>query len=279
MSAAPTRPPMTPARYRVDARRQELADTATLELVPVDEPLGPMTPGQFLMLWAFGVGEVPISLAALPDEHGRLRHTVRAVGAVTRALHDAEPGTVLGARGPFGHGWGLEGAAGRDLVVMAGGIGLAPLRPVITAALDERDRYGRIAVLVGARSPDELLYGDELHDWGGRFDVDVHVTVDAAPPSWRGDVGVVTTLVDRAGIDPARTTAFVCGPEIMMRFAARSLLDRGMAADDVRVSLERNMTCAIAQCGHCQLGPVFVCREGPVLPWSAASPLLEVHER
>lgn len=270
---------MVPSRYRVVERVQELADTATLVLEPLDPPLGPMRPGQFLMLWAFGVGEVPISLAGLPDDAGRITHTIRAVGAVTRALVAAQPGDVLGVRGPFGTPWDLDVAAGRDLLVVAGGIGLAPLRPVVLAALADRDRYGRVVLLVGTRSPDLLLYADELHDWRARFDLDVLVTVDAAPPTWRGEVGVVTGLLPRAGVDPARTTAFVCGPEIMMRLTARALLAHGVDPAAIQVSLERNMACAVAQCGHCQIGPVFVCREGPVFPWDRAAALLEVRER
>lgn len=270
---------MIPARYRVTGRDQVLVDTVTLDLDPLDAPLGPMRPGQFCMLWAPGVGEVPISLAEVPGPSGRQRHTVRAVGTVTRALCAARTGDVVGVRGPFGTAWGIEEAGGGDVVVVAGGIGLAPLRPVVTAVLADRDRYGRVAVLVGARTPDDLLYAGELAEWRSRFDLEVRVTVDAAPASWHGDVGVVTTLIARTGFDPANATAFVCGPEVMMRFAARALAERGVDPGRIVVSLERTMTCGIAQCGHCQLGPVLVCREGPVLPWSVAGGLLEVRER
>lgn len=271
--------PMVPARYRVTARQQDLADTATLELAPLDEPLGPMAPGQFTMLWAFGIGEVPISLAAAPDADGHIRHTIRDVGAVTRALVAAEVGDVVGVRGPFGTGWDLDAAAGRDVVILAGGMGLVPLHPIVDAVLADRDRFGHLSILVGCRSPETLLYADELHGWRSRFDIEVLITVDAAPPSWHGDVGVITGLIPRARIDAERTTAFVCGPEIMMRFGSRALVERGVDAGQIQVSLERNMKCAVAQCGHCQLGPVFLCREGPVLTWSLARPLLEVRER
>lgn len=267
---------MVPLRYRVVDRVEELADTVTLVVEPVDEPSTAPAHGQFNMLWAFGVGEVPISLSAVSPS---LTHTVRAVGATTTALCSLRPGDMLGLRGPFGTGWDLEAAVGGDLVVMGGGIGLAPVRSAVRAALAERDRYGHLAVLVGARSPDLLLYEDELEAWQRRGDVEVLVTVDAAPSGWTGDVGVITGLVDRAGFDPSRTTALVCGPEIMMRFSAAALLARGVPAERVQVSLERNMACAIAHCGHCQLGPVFVCREGPVFPWSTARSLLEVRAR
>lgn len=267
---------MVPLRYRVVDRVEELADTVTLVVEPVDEPSTDPAHGQFNMLWAFGVGEVPISLSAVSPS---LTHTIRAVGATTRALCSLQPGDMLGLRGPYGSGWDLEAARGGDLVVMGGGIGLAPLRSAIRAALAERHRYGHLAVLVGARSPDLLLYEEEIESWRRRGDVEVLVTVDAAPSGWTGDVGVITGLVDRAAFDPSRTSALVCGPEIMMRFSAAALLARGVPAERVQVSLERNMACAIAQCGHCQLGPVFVCREGPVFDWSTAGALLEVRSR
>jgi NAD(P)H-flavin reductase len=228
------------------------------------------------MLWAFGVGEVPISVSARSPH---LAHTIRAVGATTTALCSLQPGDMLGLRGPFGTGWDLDDAAGGDLVVIGGGIGLAPVRSVVRAASDERDRFGHVAVLVGARSPESLLYREELEQWRRRGDIEVLVIVDSAPSGWTGDVGVVTGLIGRAGFDPARTTALVCGPEIMVRFSALALIGKGVAAERVKVSLERNMACAVAHCGRCQLGPVFVCREGPVFDWATARSLLEVRER
>ncbi len=271
--------PMVAAPYRVLRRRPEVADTVSLDLVPEGSPLPPPRPGQFMMLWAFGVGEVPISLAGFDAATGELTHTIRAVGAVTAALCAAEPGETIGVRGPFGTGWGVDRAAGGDLLVVAGGLGLAPVRPVMVEALDNRHRYGRVALLVGARDPGSLLYVDELERWRGRFDLDVEVTVDAAPPSWRGDVGVVTKLLDRAPVDPARTIAVVCGPEVMMRFVAQGLVDRGFAPQDILLSMERNMRCAIGHCGHCQLGPLFICKDGPVLPWTRVAEQLMVRER
>jgi anaerobic sulfite reductase subunit B len=267
---------MVPLRYRVVDRVEELADTVTLVVEPVDAPTTDPAHGQFNMLWAFGVGEVPISLSALSP---KVTHTIRAVGATTTALCALEPGDMLGVRGPFGTGWDLDAAVDGDLVVIGGGIGLAPVRSAVRAAIAERDRFGHISVLVGARSPDLLLFEDDLEAWRQRGDVEVLVTVDAAPTGYRGDVGVVTGLIDRAGFDPSRAAAIVCGPEIMMRFSAAALLARGVPAERIQVSLERNMACAIAHCGHCQLGPVFVCREGPVFDWSTARSLLEVRAR
>lgn len=268
---------MTPRMYRVVSRREDLADTVTLGLVPVDDACPEPASGQFNMLWAFGIGEAPISLAGFDD--GVLQHTVRRVGAVTSALFSSTVGDEIGVRGPFGVGWGLYQAVGRDVLVVAGGLGVAPVRPIITDLLTHRADFGRAVLLVGARTPEALLYRDELEAWRGRFDIEVEVTVDSASPSWRGDVGVVTRLIERAPIDPENTTAFVCGPEVMMRFVARSLLDRGVPAAHVRLSLERNMHCAVGHCGHCQLGSLFICKDGPVLGWSQAEDLLAVRER
>lgn len=269
---------MLPSLYRVRRRRRELADTVTLALEPVDGPALRYEPGQFNMLYAFGVGEVPISISGDPETAGPLLHTIRAAGAVTRALCAARPGDVLGVRGPFGTAWELELAAGRDVVVIAGGIGLAPLRPAVYRLLAERERYARITALVGARSPDTLLYPRELGAWRDRFDIDVEVTVDHAERGWRGHVGVVTELLAGVPLDPARTVAMVCGPEVMMRLAARALVDRGVPGSAVRVSLERNMKCAVGHCGHCQLGPVLVCRDGAVLDYQRVARLLALRE-
>lgn len=268
--------PMVPRPYRVVSRVQETADTVTLALVPVDDPPMRFLPGQFDMLAAFGVGEVPISFSGGHD--GAVLHTVREVGAVTRALCAATPGTVLGVRGPYGTDWDLEGAEGADVVVVAGGIGLAPLRPAIEGLLARRDRYGRVAVVVGARTPDVLLFADDLHAWRSRFDVAVEVTVDVAAPGWQGDVGLVTELLPRLAVDPADTVAMVCGPEVMMRVVAEALVDRGVAPGRVRLSMERTMLCGIGHCGHCQWGPTFVCTDGPVFTLDRIADLLAVRE-
>lgn len=267
---------MTPLPYRVLTRTVETADTVTLALSPVTEPIGPYRPGQFTMVYAFGIGEVPISISADPGSGGVV-HTLRSVGAVTRTLHGAEPGRTVGIRGPFGTDWGLPAPPASDLVVVAGGIGLAPLRPVVAHAIAHRDRYRNVAVLIGARSPEDLLYPTDYQSWraGG---VDVRVTVDRASPSWTGQVGVVPALLDGVDIDPTRTTAFVCGPEVMMRFTAQACLRRGVPAAAIQISLERNMRCGVAWCGHCQLGPLLLCRDGPVVGYDVAEPLLAVRE-
>jgi NAD(P)H-flavin reductase len=230
------------------------------------------------MLSVFGVGEVPISLSGDPARRGRLVHTVRAVGPVSTALTALRPGDALGLRGPFGAGWPMAEADGQDVIVVAGGLGLAPLRPVLYRLFAERERYGLIALLYGTRSPDDILFRRELESWRRRLDAEVEVTVDHAGPDWRGQVGVVTTLIPRASFDPLQSIAFVCGPEVMMRFAITALLDAGLPPEAIHLSMERNMKCAIGHCGHCQLGPTFVCRDGPVFRYDRLRDLLSVKE-
>jgi anaerobic sulfite reductase subunit B len=270
-----------PHPYTVVSRRVDTYDTVTLELAHGTGPLPAFVPGQFAMLTAYGVGEVPISLSDVVDTgDGRARrlvHTLRAVGAVTSALHATGPGGVVGVRGPYGTTWDVPSAVGHDLVIVAGGIGLAPLRPVVLAAVAERTRFGRVSLLVGARTPADLLYPGELERWAGHG-VDVAVTVDRPDDGWTGHVGVVTTLIPHARFDPADTVAFVCGPDVMMRFTADALVAAGVAAPRVRVSLERNMRCGAGWCGHCQLGPLLVCRDGPVVDYARAAPLMSVRE-
>jgi len=255
-----------PVAYRVADRRRETHDAWTLRLEAVDgNAVPPFSPGQFSMLYVFGSGEVPISISAIPEAGAALVHTVRAVGAVTRTLCAAQPGAAVGVRAPFGRGWPVAAAEGRDVVVVAGGLGLAPLRPVVHELIARRDRFGRVAVLYGGRSPSDLLYRDELDEWRRTDAIDVELIVDAPEEGWQGKVGVVTKLIRRASFDPANTVAMACGPEVMMRFAATALRERGMAPSDVWLSLERSMKCATGHCGHCQLGPLFICKDGPVV--------------
>jgi NAD(P)H-flavin reductase len=227
------------------------------------------------MLYAFGAGEVPISVSSLAD--GPLVHTVRAVGAATRAICACEPGDQLGVRGPFGNGWPLGQAKGGDVVILAGGIGLAPLRPAIEQLIANRDGYRAVTLLYGARSPDEMLFFGELQGWR-EAGIDVKYTVDTASGDWDARVGLVTKLIPIAGFEGARTTAMVCGPEVMMRFVSAALQDRGVRLDSIYVSLERNMKCAIGHCGHCQLAHRFVCKDGPVFPVGRIGTLLGVRE-
>lgn len=270
--------PMLPRPYRVAATSRETADVATLELEPLDGPAPPVRPGQFNMLYAFGIGEVPISLSGTAQHGARLVHTLRAVGAVSAALAAAAPGDVLGLRGPFGTAWPLAEAEGHDLVIVAGGLGLAPLRPAIRHVLAHSERYGRIALLYGGRDPPGLLFRDELAEWAARPDLTLAVTVDHADALWHGHVGVVPALIPGLALDPDSTLALVCGPEVMLRFTIAALRGAGLAASRIHVSMERNMKCAIGLCGHCQFGPDFICKDGPVLPYDRVASRLQVRE-
>lgn len=232
-----------------------------------------------MMLYAFGVGEIAMSVSGIPSSaDDTLGHTIRLVGAVSRALHDAAVGTIVGVRGPFGTDWDLASCADRDLVIVAGGCGLAPLRPMILQVLADRSRFGRLVLVAGARTPQHFLFRDEAAEWAQNPVLEAALTVDTAGPDWSWQVGLVTEPLRRLTLDPKRTTAMICGPEAMMRFAAQALLDNGMAARDIRVSLERNMQCGIGWCGHCQLGPLLLCRDGPVVTYEIAEPLLRIKE-
>ncbi len=270
--------PLAPIPYDVRAVSTETADIVTLTLRPhATRRIGPFRPGQFNMLYAFGVGESAISISdGGPD--GQLVHTVQALGKVSNALTRITPGDTVGVRGPYGHGWPIADAVGRDIVIVAGGLGLPPLRPVLREILARRESYGRVEVIDGARTPKHLVFYDEVQEWRRRSDLRIQVTVDAAGRDWYGDVGVVTTRIPDARFDPERTTAFVCGPEIMMKLTAQALLARNVSPDAIFLSMERNMKCAVGLCGHCQYQAPFLCRDGPVLPYSAVARLLAVKE-
>lgn len=269
---------MLPRPFRVISTHSETQDTVTLELEPEDGAALSFLPGQFTMFYVFGIGEVPISISGDPLSPGTLVHTVRSVGAVTAAAVGLSVGDQVGIRGPYGVGWPVGAAEGKDLVVVAGGIGLAPLRPVVLDVLARRDRFGVVSVVYGSRSPGDLLFEEDLHSWRSRFDMEVEVTVDRANDSWLGDVGVVTGLLPRIAFDPTKTVAMLCGPEIMMKVVASELALRAMSPESVYVSVERNMKCAIGFCGHCQFGPDFLCRDGPVLPYAQVADRLRVPE-
>ena len=257
--------PMRPEPFQVRHVTRETGDTFTLTLAPLAEPrFRPFAPGQFNMLYVFGVGEVPISISGDPAKPEVLVHTIRAVGATTRAMQKLQKGDWVGVRGPFGTAWPVDKAHGHDVILIAGGIGLAPIRPALYHVLLHRGLYGRVVLLYGARTPRDMLFPTELREWRGRFDVVVDVTVDRATMEWQGSVGVVTKMVQRSPFDPQSAMAFICGPEVMIRYAAQALQQRGTAASSILVSMERNMKCAVGVCGHCQFGPWFVCKDGPV---------------
>jgi NAD(P)H-flavin reductase len=271
--------PLLPVPYRVLSTQIETHDSVSLRLEPVSAALPAFLPGQFMMLYRHGVGEVAISVSGDPTaDYGCLTHTIRDVGAVSRALCRSVPRDIIGVRGPFGTDWGLAEAAGKDLIIVAGGVGLAPLRPALLWAVAHRAQFGRIVVIVGARRPEEFLYRSQLATWANEPGLEVELTVDLPAAGWNGHVGFVTEPLARLDLDPSRTVALLCGPEPMLRFAANVLLAKALAAASIRISLERNMQCGVGLCGHCQLGPLLICRDGPVVDYERARPLLVTRE-
>lgn len=270
--------PMLPRMARLRGRQSAGPETWTLDLEPEGWLPQPFAPGQFNMLLIPEVGEVAISFSGDPAAGGPLVHTVRAVGAVSSAITKLRPGDWIGIRGPFGVGWPMADAVGRDVIMVAGGLGLAPLRPAICRVLAERERYGQVVLLFGTRSPDDILFREEIEAWRRRLDIDIEVTVDHAIGDWRGHVGVVTKLIPRASFDPMHAIAFVCGPEVMMRFTAASLIDAELDEKAIYLSLERNMKCAVGHCGHCQFSSMFVCKDGPVFSYDRIRTLLMLKE-
>ncbi len=269
---------MQPEFCRIKKRSQESDDVFTLELdLPRKSAKARFVPGQFNMLYAFGIGEVAISISGNPHDKRRWVHTIRSVGATTHAISKLKVGDPLGVRGPYGTGWPIEEAKGSDIIFVAGGLGLAPLRPAIHHVKEHRKKYGSITVLYGARSYRDLLFQKEIPQWR-KAGIDVFVALSQADRKWKGTVGHITRLLERINIFPEKTSAFLCGPEIMMRFGTSGLEQRGVSASRMFLSMERNMKCAIGFCGHCQLGPAFICKDGPVLSYEKLEPLMRVRE-
>jgi NAD(P)H-flavin reductase len=269
-----------PVPARIVSIKQENFNTHTAELRFVDEAAHKFyrfEPGQFNMLWVPGIGEAAISISSDSESVDTLSHTIRVVGSVTRAITRMGEGGIVGLRGPFGVGWPLDALAGRDVVMMAGGIGLAPLRPVIYYLLRHRDRYKRVVLLYGCRTPEDRIYADELEAWADDGAIDALVTVDNATGEWAGPVGVVTNLLRRIKVSAENTMVLVCGPRILNRVAASNFLQLHVSPDQVYVSLERNMNCGFGRCGHCQYGRMFVCKDGPVFRFSQVADIF-AHE-
>ena len=266
-----------PGRYAIGtvlSVRYETADTFTIRFGDLPAAILAGAPGQFLMLDLPGFSGVPISVSRYRADSIDL--TIRAAGPTTRAITALLPGAQVGIRGPLGRGWPLDVAMGRDVVIVAGGIGIAPVRPLIDAVLRHRARFAGVRIYVGARTPADMLFHDDLADWGQRTDIELDVTVDRGDANWSGPIGVVTQLFDRAAIDGNRSTAYVCGPEKMMQAASRTLAGRGLMPERVYLSMERHMECGIGLCGHCQMGKYFVCKDGPVFTRRELGDLLEV---
>jgi NAD(P)H-flavin reductase len=254
-------------------------DTFTLSL-DLSEALPEFSflPGQFNMVYLYGVGEVAVSISSDPARRGTLDHTIHRVGTVTTALAQKKRGELLGLRGPFGSSWPVDAGRGKDVCIVTGGIGLAPLRPLIYTILRDRDAFGRVIMMYGGRSPLDLLFRVELEKWGNENNVETLVTVDRGDSSWKGHIGVVTTLFSYIKLDARNTIGYVCGPEVMMRYTVDEMERRGIPPEQIYLSMERNMKCAVGFCGHCQFGPTFICKEGPVYPFPRIRPLLEKKE-
>ncbi|MFQ5603564.1 MAG: FAD/NAD(P)-binding protein [bacterium] len=271
--------PMLPELFEINRIRKESYDTFTVELLPANGSHGfSFAAGQFNMLYVYGVGEVPISISGDPTQSLLLEHTTRMVGTVTKAMGKLKQGAKIGVRGPFGSAWPVEATAGNDVVLVAGGIGLAPLRPVMLTILSQREKFGNVVLLYGARTPEDILFRKNVKTWRAQFDLNVHVTVDRATGDWLGKVGVVTNLIPKALFDPYNTVAMICGPEVMMRFTVMELNKRGVPDENIYVSMERNMKCGVGFCGHCQYGPEFICKDGPVFRHDRVRKLLEFRE-
>ncbi|MBI3599083.1 MAG: FAD/NAD(P)-binding protein [Nitrospinae bacterium] len=258
----------------------ETEDTFSLMLEPGSEDGHPFQflPGQFNMLYVFGVGESAVSISSDPSKQNTITHTIHRLGFVTSALSRFKRGDIIGLRGPFGTGWPVDRAKGMDICIVTGGIGLAPLRPVLYSLFRNRKDYGRIMLLYGARNPLDMLYRVELEQWGKLPNVDILITVDHGDTSWKGHIGVVTNLFSYAKINAPKTIAMICGPEIMMKFTIQELWQRAVPPEQIFISMERNMKCGIGLCGHCQCGPKFVCKDGPVFALPQVSHLLEKKE-
>ncbi|MCF8106102.1 MAG: FAD/NAD(P)-binding protein [Desulfohalobiaceae bacterium] len=262
--------PMTVTKVEKETR-----GTYSLELDPGESGF-PFFPGQFNMLYVFGNGEVPISISGDPGRPDILVHTVRAVGQVSRALCRLRPGDVLGVRGPFGSSWPVDACRERDILFVSGGLGLAPLRPAVQQVFNHHQDYGKIIFLYGARTPDRLLYTKELETWSGRMRVEL--AVGSAGPDWKGHVGIITDFIARMDCDPLKTKAMICSSESMMRSMVSELNLLGIPDREIHLTLERNMKCGLGLCGHCQLGPTFVCKNGPVYSYDQVRELLAKRE-
>ena len=266
---------MTPELFRVKKRVLNNHNVVTLTLDPKQK--FHFLPGQFNMLYAFGIGEIPISISGAPQNPKELIHTIKNVGAVSQAIFNSEVKTQIGVRGPYGKGWPLNLAKGKDLILVAGGIGLAPLRPVLEYVSNNRDEFNKVILLYGARRKEDLLFQEDFARWRSN-QIECLATLDLGDPNWNGHVGLVTSLLNYIDFNPDKALAMICGPEIMFRFVSQDLIRRGMFEKEIYLSLERNMKCAIGNCGHCQLGPYFLCQDGPVVNYQKMKKLISIRE-
>lgn len=271
---------MLPFRMKVKKHFWETEDTFTIVLEPDEEKaMGfRFKPGQFNMLYTFGLGESAISISSDSSKTNSIAHTIHKVGYVTSKLSQLKKGDVIGVRGPFGSSWPVEEAKGKDVVIACGGIGLAPLRPALYALFKRRKEFGRFVLLYGARTALDMLFRVELEEWGNKHDIEILTTVDRGDTSWRGNIGVVTELFSFIKMDARRTLAMVCGPEMMMKYTIDELKKREVPDENIYLSMERNMKCAVGFCGHCQYGPNFICKDGPVFNFKKVKKIFDIWE-
>ena len=270
--------PYRPAEAEIVERIQESSTVFTLRLRFTDPGLHQrytFQPGQFNMVYLFGVGEVPISIVSDPEDERLYDHTIRAVGRVTRGLAQLRTGDRIGIRGPYGRGWPLARAEGRDVLIVTGGLGCAPVVSVINYVIKRRARFGRLIIMQGVKHSDDLLWRERYQQWATMADTQVVVAADKSGPQWPWRVGRVIEMLDEVELDPARTIAMMCGPEGMMKAAMTRLLQQGVAPQMLFMSMERNMQCAIGHCGHCQYGGKFVCKDGPVFSYDEVQALFD----
>lgn len=273
--------PALPYEAEIVERIQESDTIFTLRLRFTDPEMQRsyrFQPGQFNMVYLFGVGEVAISIVSLPQESHLLNHTIRAVGRVTNGLAQLQPGARVGIRGPYGRGWPMQEAEGKDVIVVTGGLGCAPTVSVVNHVIERRQSYGKLHIIQGVKHPRELIYRPRYDAWAKAPDTQVLLAADQcdASDAWTCHVGLVTDLFDQLAFDPDNTVTMMCGPEGMMRNSARLLIERGLPEDAVYLSMERNMQCAVGLCGHCQFGGKFICKNGPVFPYPEIKGLLSL---
>lgn len=272
--------PMVPVLMKIKKLSWETEDVFTILLEHEDEEERNFSfkPGQFNMLYAFSKGEAAISISSDCAKDTTIAHTIHKVGYVTSELSRLKKGDVVGVRGPFGSSWPVEEAKGKDVVFVAGGIGIAPLRPALYHLFKYRKNYGKITLLYGARTPVDIMFSVEMEEWSKKHKIEILKIVDRSNSFWRGNVGVVTGLFQNITVDPGSTLAMVCGPEIMMKYSIDELKGLGVPSHSIYLSMERNMKCAVGFCGHCQFGPNFVCKDGPVFNYSKVKKIFNVHE-
>lgn len=268
--------PMIPIPFVISKIKKETKDTFTIEL---DTPNKfEFKAGQFNMLYLFGVGEVAISISGDQSKREKLIHTIRNVGSVTNRISNLKKNDVLGVRGPFGSSWQIEKFQNKDILIIAGGLGLAPVRPIIYYILNNRNSFNKVTILYGTKNPNEIIFKNELHKWKSSFDIDLQIIVDNPDSNWKGNTGLITTLIKNLNLVLDNTIAMICGPEIMMKVSAIEVENKGLNPQNIYLSMERNMKCAIGLCGHCQYGSKFICKDGPVFSYLEIKHLLDIWE-